>query len=112
MQRHDWMRGIRTSSCQSCGLGALAVMMVSACVAGSGPGCDDPANLDEDIAQATAAIPAGPPDAAARFEPPSPGAPGIGDSLYPTLGNGGYEVAHYALDLRYETADPAQALDG
>lgn len=27
------------------------------------------------------------------------GDPGIGDSLYPGLGNGGYEVQHYTLDL-------------
>ncbi|SEK39071.1 M1 family metallopeptidase [Nonomuraea pusilla] len=30
-----------------------------------------------------------------------PGAPGIGDSDFPTDGNGGYDVAHYALDIRY-----------
>lgn len=29
-----------------------------------------------------------------------PGAFGIGDSLYPGLGNGGYDVQHYTLDLR------------
>lgn len=28
-----------------------------------------------------------------------PGAPGVGDSLYPNLGNGGYDVQHYTLDL-------------
>jgi len=28
-----------------------------------------------------------------------PGAPGIGDSLYPQFGNGGYDVQHYTLDL-------------
>jgi aminopeptidase N len=28
-----------------------------------------------------------------------PGAVGIGDSLYPNLGNGGYDVQHYTLDL-------------
>src|SRR5262245_59954278 len=43
---------------------------------------------------------------------PSPGSPGLGDSLFPTLGNGGYDVLHYDLALRYETADPAQPLDG
>src|SRR6185436_16468235 len=42
----------------------------------------------------------------------SPGAPGIGDALYPTLGNGGYDVEHYDLELRYETAEPTQPLDG
>jgi aminopeptidase N len=51
-------------------------------------------------------------DTEARHEPPTPGAAGIGDPLYPTLGNGGYDVEHYALDLRYETADPSQAIDG
>ncbi|MBA3451053.1 MAG: M1 family metallopeptidase [Chloroflexia bacterium] len=30
---------------------------------------------------------------------PSPGAPGIGDPYFPLLGNGGYDVAHYTLDL-------------
>ena len=28
-----------------------------------------------------------------------PGSAGAGDSLYPNLGNGGYDVQHYALDL-------------
>ncbi len=36
-----------------------------------------------------------------------PGAAGIGDPLYPELGNGGYDVGHYALDLEY---DPATGL--
>lgn len=29
------------------------------------------------------------------------GAPGVGDPYYPTYGNGGYDVQHYDLDLRY-----------
>ena len=29
----------------------------------------------------------------------SPGADGIGDSLYPQLGNGGYDAQHYTLEL-------------
>lgn len=32
----------------------------------------------------------------------TPGAPGIGDRFYPSLGNGGYDVQHYRIDLRYE----------
>src|ERR1700742_1952870 len=34
---------------------------------------------------------------------PSPGAPGLTppDRLFPTLGNGGYDVQHYDLDLTY-----------
>jgi aminopeptidase N len=31
-----------------------------------------------------------------------PGSPGLGDSYYPALGNGGYDVQHYTLDLDYE----------
>ncbi|MFD6433917.1 M1 family metallopeptidase [Streptomyces venezuelae] len=30
-----------------------------------------------------------------------PGASGVKDALFPTLGNGGYDVSHYALDLDY-----------
>ena len=41
-----------------------------------------------------------------------PGAPGIGDPYYPLDGNGGYDVEHYDLDLRYETSAPSQAIDG
>ncbi len=36
--------------------------------------------------------------------PGSPGAPGIGDPYYPLDGNGGYDVAHYDLDVRYDPA--------
>ncbi|PVC77445.1 M1 family metallopeptidase [Streptomyces sp. CS081A] len=48
-------------------------------------------------ASLTLAIPA----SAADF---SPGAPGIGDSYYPASGNGGYDVSHYDLRLKYEPA--------
>jgi aminopeptidase N len=33
---------------------------------------------------------------------PSPGAPGVGDPYYPDYGNGGYDVSHYNLRLRYQ----------
>ncbi|MFF3460422.1 M1 family metallopeptidase [Streptomyces sp. NPDC002730] len=32
----------------------------------------------------------------------SPGAAGVGDTLFPRLGNGGYDVAHYSLTLTYQ----------
>ncbi|MCE2494629.1 MAG: hypothetical protein J4F40_18865 [Alphaproteobacteria bacterium] len=32
-------------------------------------------------------------------EKPSPGSLGLGDPLYPGLGNGGYEVSHYTITL-------------
>ena len=43
---------------------------------------------------------------------PSPGAVGIGDPLFPTLGNGGYDVQHYLVDLRYPTAVPTEPFQG
>ncbi|WP_354698500.1 hypothetical protein DSM112329_04182 [Paraconexibacter sp. AEG42_29] len=33
-----------------------------------------------------------------------PGARSLGDSLFPTIGNGGYDVGHYDLDLDYSVA--------
>jgi aminopeptidase N len=50
--------------------------------------------------------------AQAAAEPPRPGAPGIGDRLFPTLGNGGYDAGHYHLDLTYPTNEPEQTVDG
>src|SRR3954465_2886292 len=50
--------------------------------------------------------------ALASADAPSPGAPGLGDRLFPDLGNGGYDVQHYDLDLRYATAAPSQGIDG
>ncbi|MEW2576585.1 M1 family metallopeptidase [Streptomyces syringium] len=32
---------------------------------------------------------------------PVPGAPGVGDSYFPNLGNGGFDVRHYGLDIGY-----------
>ena len=37
---------------------------------------------------------------------------GLGDRLFPQLGNGGYDVQHYDLDLRYATSAPTQSIDG
>ena len=42
----------------------------------------------------------------------TPGSAGLGDRLNPGIGNGGYDVLHYDLDLRYATGAPAQSLDG
>ncbi|WP_394435610.1 M1 family metallopeptidase [Streptomyces sp. SGAir0957] len=35
----------------------------------------------------------------AAAEPPTPGAPGLGDPMFPLDGNGGYRVRHYTLDF-------------
>jgi aminopeptidase N len=61
---------------------------------------------------AVLALTAAPAGAARSPSPPSPGSPGLGDRLFPGLGNGGYDVRHYHLDLRYETSAPNQPIDG
>ena len=50
--------------------------------------------------------------AAPAVAAPSPGAAGLDDRLNPGIGNGGYDVLHYDLDLRYATSDPSQSIDG
>ncbi|WP_328379414.1 M1 family metallopeptidase [Streptomyces sp. NBC_01020] len=47
------------------------------------------------------------PASAAGF---TPGAPGIGDPYYPAYGNGGYDVSHYDLKLKYQPS--TDRLDG
>src|SRR3954451_21595363 len=59
------------------------------------------------LAVAIAALTASPAHAA-----PSAGSPGLGDRIFPTLGNGGFGVQHYDLDLRYATSAPSQSIDG
>src|SRR5215207_831651 len=56
------------------------------------------------VAVLAVAAPAG---AADRF---TPGAPGLGDPFFPLAGNGGYDVAHYSLRLRYDPV--TRHLDG
>ncbi|MES9525762.1 M1 family metallopeptidase [Streptomyces capoamus] len=41
---------------------------------------------------------------------PTPGAPGIGDTYFPRLGNGGFDARHYDLDVAY--APDTGRLDG
>jgi aminopeptidase N len=41
---------------------------------------------------------------AALDSAPTPGAAGIGDAYYPKDGNGGYDVRHHDIDVRYDTA--------
>jgi aminopeptidase N len=49
------------------------------------------------VAATLAVVLAGGPAQAA----PAPGAPGIGDPYFPEYGNGGYDVSHYDIRLRY-----------
>ncbi|MET3424576.1 aminopeptidase N [Actinoplanes tereljensis] len=50
--------------------------------------------------------------ASASGHRPTPGAAGLGDRLYPLLGNGGYDVQNYDLSLTYPQKDPAQQVTG
>jgi aminopeptidase N len=77
----------------------LAVLLI-------GGGCTDdgddggtgrPSASGSASGSATATAPA-----AADFKP---GAAGVGDPYFPTYGNGGYDVASYALKLRYNPAN-------
>ncbi len=40
----------------------------------------------------------------AARQAPTPGSPTAGDSLFPEVGNGGYDVRHYAISLRYASS--------
>jgi aminopeptidase N len=42
----------------------------------------------------------------------TPGSAGLGDRLFPTLGNGGYDAKHYDLGLSYGSATPEQPVRG
>ncbi|HLL67368.1 MAG TPA: M1 family metallopeptidase [Micromonosporaceae bacterium] len=53
------------------------------------------------ITAVLAVVLAGAPGAALAAAPPQPGSAGIGDPYYPDYGNGGYDVAHYEVRLRY-----------
>jgi len=50
--------------------------------------------------------------AVASHTAPSPGSAGIGDVLFPTLGNGGYDARHYSLAVRYPTGAPGETVHG
>jgi aminopeptidase N len=59
-------------------------------------------------ATAAAAAPGGkgPDSSGPRY---SAGAPGAGDAYFPFAGNGGYDVQHYDLDIRYQPPAPSPA---
>jgi aminopeptidase N len=55
------------------------------------------------LAVSTSVVLAGTP-AGASSAPAMPGSPGVGDPYYPLDGNGGYDVKHYDLAIRYAPA--------
>ncbi|RKN44436.1 M1 family metallopeptidase [Micromonospora endolithica] len=64
--------------------------------------CGSSAEPAPNASNASTAPSPSPPEASRQF---TPGAPGVGDAYFPTYGNGGYDVAHYTVQVRY---DPAQ----
>lgn len=60
-------------------------------------------------ASAAAAAPAGPKDPASGGPRYTAGASGVGDAYFPFAGNGGYDVQHYDLDIRYSPPAPEPA---
>jgi aminopeptidase N len=60
------------------------------------------------LAVSTSVLLAGTP-AGASPAPARPGSPGVGDPYYPLDGNGGYDVKHYDLAIRYTPATDALA---
>jgi len=103
----DQLWGVTRGTHRPRKLGALTVAMLSACAVADTPAdIDDTDDLVEHGGTVVESV------AVERAEPAAPGDAGIGDPLFPTLGNGGYDVEHYDLDLRYETAEPSRPIHG
>ena len=64
------------------------------------------------LALLTALLATSPALAAPRDSAGSPGAEGIGDRLFPQLGNGGYDAKHYDLAFTYSSSAPEQDVAG
>ena len=54
------------------------------------------------VALAVPLLPAVAAEPGASTPTPEPGAPGVGDKVYPQLGNGGYDVQSYLVDVDYQ----------
>lgn len=77
-------------------LAILAILLIStACQPLSLPDVPTPVQEQEDVSATDTATPS-------VF---SAGSDSLGDSLYPLMGNGGYDVAHYTLDLNVDVAN-------
>jgi aminopeptidase N len=87
---------------------AVALLAVGALVVGrdGGDGDDRAARSGEGSRDRTAGAPAPAPDGGE----PGDGATGVGDPYFPDLGNGGYDVVHYDLDLTWRP--DAARMDG
>src|SRR4051794_18866119 len=79
-------------------LAAVAVLVLAACDA-PGPDVTRMAAGSGSPEAAPTTAPAAPPTGPAGSSTTLPAAAGVGDALYPTLGNAGFDVDHYDLAL-------------
>jgi len=79
--------------------GILAVGLLVAACQGTEPRAGNEAPVAAPGTVTTSTIPR---EVTTRALDPRPGAAGIGDPLYPGLGNGGYDVVEYRIDLDVE----------
>ena len=82
MSRYDWIPALLTSA-----IVAAAVIFTNSLSSGT-----------EHRAQADTGR-------AAAQTPGTPGADGVGDSFFPKMGNGGYDVSDYHIDLEIDPSD-------
>ena len=76
----------------------LAACLVLLAVACSAPTATESTPVETTVGIVVSTLPTTTTSTAAA----TAGLPGIGDSMYPNLGNGGYDVEHYALDLQFD----------
>ena len=74
----------------------ISMTTIFVLLAGCSRNVTPPPTLTFTVVPSTAAVTEPSPALGMKAEP---GSPGVGDSLYPHLGNGGYDVQHYTLDL-------------
>ncbi|MEA2025048.1 MAG: M1 family metallopeptidase [Actinomycetota bacterium] len=88
----------------------IAVIVTLVLIAAScSRGGSDSSSTSVAVATTTTVAPTTTSIAPTTSAPFGPGASGIGDSFYPGLGNGGYDVQHYDLDLTYEASGAVES---
>jgi aminopeptidase N len=85
----------------------VALLVAAVLVAASCSGDDDVFSRSPTTSSPAPSTTGEPPGSSAAPTTPAPGpgvagAPGVDDPYFPTLGNGGYDVSHYDLDLTVE----------
>ena len=82
-----------------------ALILLSSCLPGESAGAPDTAAPTVSVQTTARPTPAIPPTATPVPLFPSPGAAGIGDPYFPEMGNGGYDVQKYTIELDVDMAE-------